>query len=682
MLQLSNISLAFGGQQVLDGVTWTLRTNQRIGLVGPNGAGKTTLLRIIAGRQRPDSGEIALTGGMSIGYLEQDVQETPAARTVLEEALKAFDDILALEAEEIRITAELEASDDHETDEYHKLLVALEKVHSELIGRESHRIRSQTEAVLSGLGFADEDLARPLRTFSGGWRMRVVLAKLLLRRPDFLLLDEPTNHLDIDSIDWLENFLRSYSGTVVIVSHDRYFLDRMVTTVAEMAAGAVTEYAGNYAFYLEDRQLRRAQQQAAFDNQQREIAQMERFVERFRAKATKAKQAQSRIKTLEKMDRLAPPPSEASSISFRFPEPERSGKVVAELSHFSKTYQSAEGDIAVFDHAGPLVIERGSKIALIGKNGAGKSTLARMLNGTEPFEGELRLGYNTIRTYFAQHQADALEGEDTILDAMRVVSRGQSETQIRSLLGAFLFTGDSVFKKVAVLSGGEKSRVALARTLLHPANFMILDEPTNHLDIASINVLIEALRQYSGTFVVVSHDRHFVDQVVNGIWRVEDGGVRTFAGNYSDYLWQIQHGTAAKVETPASAAAPASAPVSTNGSSGGGPKTKEQKRLEAEERNRRYRDASPAPGPAGKEAATDLSPQAVRRQYGKLESDILKREARQEEVERELAAVDLYQDPARLKEKMAEYEKLKKELESMYHRWESLADVLAGQAPA
>jgi ATP-binding cassette, subfamily F, member 3 len=667
MLQLTNISLAFGGQQVLDGVTWTLKPNQRIGLVGPNGAGKTTLLRVISGRQRPDEGDVALSGSMSVGYLEQDVQEANSNLTVLDEAMKAFADVLRLEAEEVQITEALAQSDDHESEAYTKLLHELERVHAELATREAHRIRPQTEAVLTGLGFAPGDLGRPLRTFSGGWRMRVALARLLLRRPDFLLLDEPTNHLDIDSIDWLESYLKSYPGTVVIVSHDRYFLDRMVTTTAELANGQVTEYAGNYTFYLEERVHRRALQQAAYDNQQKQIADMERFVERFRAKATKAKQAQSRVKMLDKLERIAPPPSEAARISIRFPEPQRSGKVVLEISPFSKIYRTNEGEICVFEKAGPLTIERGDKVALIGKNGAGKSTLARILNGTEPFDGERKLGYNVEMTYFAQHQADTLNPSHTILETLGQHARGQSETEIRSILGAFLFTGDDVYKRISVLSGGEKSRVALARTLLVPANFLIFDEPTNHLDIQSINVLIEALKQYAGTFVVVSHDRHFLDQVVNKVWRVEDGHVRSFIGNYSDYVWQSEHGTASRIEIkPAGGNAAGPQPKSS-----GGPKSKEQKRREAEERNRRYQEGGGAAPPA------EVPPRQLQQLYERLEADILAKETRQAELERILADPEMYGDAEKARQATAAYDQVRRELAILYQRWEEVAGQLA-----
>ncbi len=498
MIQIVNASLAFGGQTILNDTTVSVRDGRRIGLVGPNGAGKTTLLKALAGRQRLDEGTLDVPGGTTIGYLEQDVQEGSTDRSVLDEALDAFREVIELEQREHALTDELDAEPDHTSAHYERLLHELDDLHTELVTREAHTIRPRTEAVLTGLGFAPDDLDRPLRTFSGGWRMRVTLAKLLLRRPDVLLLDEPTNHLDIDSIAWLESFLKGYPGTVVLVSHDRYFLDRMVNETIELVQGQATSYEGNYSFYLDTREERRAIQKASYENQQKEIADIERFVERFRAQATKAKQAQSRLKMLERMDRLDAPPDDAPTVNFRFPAPARAGKVVLEVSEFSKTYVTSEGRVEVFRKAGPLHVERGDHVALIGKNGAGKSTLARIIKGEESFEGERKLGHNVKVTFFAQHQADTLDPKATVLESLQEVSRGQSETELRTLAGAFLFRGDAVFKPIAVLSGGERSRVALARTLLTPANLMILDEPTNHLDMASIGVLVEALQALRG----------------------------------------------------------------------------------------------------------------------------------------------------------------------------------------
>ncbi len=672
MIQLSNVSLAFGGQQILHNLTWTIKANQSIGLIGPNGAGKSTLLRALAGRQDIDDGNISITGGTTIGFLEQNVQEMPKDHSVKQEALLAFSAILSLQEEEQRVTRLLESDMDHESPAYQRLLGELHNIHDQLASHEAHRIEDQTEAILTGLGFEPGELDRPLRTFSGGWRMRVALAKLLLQRPGFLLLDEPTNHLDIDSIDWLEKYLKSYAGTVVIVSHDRYFLDRMVSTTAELYNGVVTEYPGNYAFYLQDRVARRELHRASYENQQKTIAEAERFITRFRAKATKARQVQSRVKMLDRLERIPPPPDEQASITFRFPIPEQSGRNVLELSSFSKHYETDEGSIQVFEKTKPVLIERGDKIALTGKNGAGKSTLARILNGNESFDGERKLGYKVNLTFFAQHQADALDLKHTILESMREVSRGHSETELRSVLGAFLFTGDDVFKPIGVLSGGEKSRVALARTLLVPANFMILDEPTNHLDMQSINVLIEALQQYDGSFIVVSHDRHFLDQVVNKVWRVEGGGVQEYIGNYADYQWQISHGTASKQAraTTISNTARKEKPAQKNRA--GGPKSKEQKRKEAEERNQRYKEAI-------KKVDLDpsyTSPSQLKKAHSSLEFTIETKEAELKKIETDLANPEIYDNQEKANQLSTTYKMLKEELATMYSEWEKMAEIL------
>jgi len=650
--------------------------------VGPNGAGKTTLLKLISGEMSPDDGDIVYAG-QSVGYLKQETEEVSSGTTVLEEAMTAFQETLDLEAEEQRLIAEMDAHEDHTSETYQQLMRAFDKVHQQLLSREIHLIKPRTQSVLGGLGFDADDFDRELATFSGGWRMRVALAKLLLRQPDVLLLDEPTNHLDIDSIDWLEDYLKSYPGTVVLVSHDRYFLDRMVDTTVELIQGKLTEYAGNYSFYLKDRVERRELQRAAWTNQQKMIADNERFIERFRYKNTKATQVQSRVKMLEKLDRVPEPPSDEATISFRFPEPPRSGKVVMELSQFSKTYPSDHGpDIEVFKNADPTHIERGDKIALIGRNGAGKSTLARMLLGTEEFDGERKEGYNAEITFFAQHQAETLDRDQTALEALRSAAPNRSETELRTLLGAFLFRGDDVFKKVKVLSGGERSRVALARTLASPANLLILDEPTNHLDIQSIAVLAEALRQYTGTFLVVSHNRHFLDEIVGKVWRVGAGGVQQFEGNYSDYLWQVEHGTIradAPPEPTGFAPRPeiAKAPSSDSGSapmdvSTSGPKSKEQKRREAEERARRRKQQIAA----SDSKAAGLNDYQLKKEYVKTSSAVEELESQVTDMERQLADPALFSDPVQGKKLMTAYESAKTSLEERSAWWEELAEAM------
>ena len=624
---------------------------------------------------------------MSVGYLKQETEEIEATKTVLEEAMQAFSEILELEAEEHRLIECMEAESDHETDAYHKVMVDFNRVHELLLASDVHMIKPRTESVLSGLGFKDADFDRPLSTFSGGWRMRVALAQLLLRQPDVLLLDEPTNHLDIDSIDWLEEYLKAYPGTVVLVSHDRYFLDRMVNTTVELQQGQLTEYAGNYAFYLEDRTLRREHQRAGYINQQKFIAENDRFIERFRSKASKATQVQSRVKMMAKLERIPPPPADEAKISFRFPEPPRSGRTVIEIQQCSKKYETDQGVINVFDKAGPLMIERGDKIALIGKNGAGKSTLARMLLGSEPFEGERIEGHNVAMTFFAQHQAESLDRRETPLDSLRSVSSGSSETELRTLLGAFLFSGDDVFKTIGVLSGGERSRVALARTLASPANLLVLDEPTNHLDIHSIGVLTEALRQYTGTFVVVSHDRHFLDRGVNKVWRVEDGTIRQFDGNFSDYSWQIEHGTARAFIDPGTQSTSSSNTSSGNGKAngtasntptGGGPKSKEQKRLEAQERElARQKLTSKSPSKFG-----GLNNFKLKNEYERVEAEVEKLEVVTKAMAAELADPTTFANPSKSTKLLSDFETSQKKLADLNKQWEQLASEMSSRSLA
>ncbi len=680
MIQLDNISLAYGSRELFKNLGWHVKDGKRIGLFGPNGVGKTTLLNVMAGALHPDSGSVVVPPGKRVGYLPQEVEDSGSRLTVLEEALTAFSEIGELEREMESVKNTLEHIPDKGSAEYEKALHRLDAIQTELNTRDSHTVRYRSEKLLMGLGFEPDDLARPLDTFSGGWRMRVALAKLLLINPDLLLLDEPTNHLDIESIDWLEGYLKDFPGTVILVSHDQYFLDRMVDTIAELSMGHITEYTGNYSSYIEERKARIEIHRSAYENQQRKIKDTERFIERFRYKNTKAKQVQSRVKALEKLERIPPPPGDADAIHFNFPDPGRSGKVVLELSSFSKVYPNDEGgEISVFDSAGPLTISRGDKIALIGKNGAGKSTLARMLLGSEPFEGERKEGHNVEVTFFAQHQAESLNPANTILEELSSAAGGRSEVEIRTLLGAFLFTDTDVFKKISVLSGGEKSRVALAKTLLSPKNFMILDEPTNHLDIQSRGVLVDALNRYNGTFVVVSHDRLFLDRVSNKVWYAEKGKVVTYPGNYSEFRYHQG------LRESGEGAAPASdngRPATQEMDAAGGPADKKpalNKREEAERRNRLYRELAEK-GIENMENWEDLSSGQLRTALKDLENKIHSSEEKKSELEDFLADPDNFKDAKRSEEVTREYGSLNDNLRKLYERWESVSAHLEGRA--
>src|SRR5437773_5366324 len=525
MIALDAISKGFGGRLLLREASWRIGRGERTGLVGPNGAGKTTLCRILAGEEPPDAGHVHRDTGVSVGYLPQDVGGHEAG-TVLAEALSGFEEVWRLEAELERLAGLMAdpAAGEAATERYGEIQHRFEALGG-------YRLEAQAKVILGGLGFAPDDVHRSLAEFSGGWRMRAALARLLLLAPDLLLLDEPTNHLDIESLQWLEGFLSSYEGSVVVVSHDRYFLNRMVTSIAEVADGAITLYVGDYDHFLVAREERQAVLEARARDQAKRRAEIERFVERFRYQATKARQVQSRVKMLDKLERIEVGRG-ARRIRFAFPAPPRTGRRVAALREARKAY----GDNVVYAGVA-FEVERGERVALVGPNGAGKSTLLRLLAGVLPLDGgERALGAHVAVHYYAQHQLDALTPALTVLEELERAAPELGQTRLRTILGAFLFSGDTVDKKIAVLSGGEKARVALAKMLVRPAALLCMDEPTNHLDLASREVLEQALATFPGTIVFISHDRYFINRLATTIVEVVRGGLTRHLGNYDDYL--------------------------------------------------------------------------------------------------------------------------------------------------
>jgi ATP-binding cassette subfamily F protein 3 len=643
MLTLQNLNLQYGGKYLFRDVSAQVHHDDRIGLVGVNGTGKSTLLKIMAGIRETDPGVVNRASWFTVAYLPQEVTADLGGRTLFAEAETAFDDILAGKRRLDEINEQLAAMepDDPGLDD---LLEEQGELQHYLEGRDVFTIRPQIERILTGLGFSMDDLGKDVRSFSGGWIMRLLLAKMLLRRPALLLLDEPTNHLDIDSLTWVEDFLQQYDGAIIVVSHDRSFLDRLTTTTWELSLGRLTVYSGNYSRYLQEKEERLAVERAAYANQQAMIRQTERFIERFRAKSTKARQVQSRVKQLEKMDRIELSETERS-IRFTFPPAASCGKDVLELRGLRKEY----GGRPVFRDLN-ISLQRGDKVAVVGVNGAGKTTLLKVVAGLEDAEGERRLGHNVNLSYFGQHQAEELAPELSVLDTVYNAAGAMTMTAVRSLLGAFLFSGDDVDKPVRVLSGGEKSRVALARMLVQPANLMLLDEPTNHLDISSQEVLQKAMAQYEGTIIVVSHNRYFVNSFVSRVLELRDGRGTLHEGNIEDYLERRRReeergeGQGRKKD--------------------GGEKPDGGKPARGDDRKTLRR----ARAEARQELSRKLKPlrEAVREAEGRIEE----LEARKKELEGLMSDPELYRDGEKWAEISREYKIIECRLERNYARWE------------
>jgi ATP-binding cassette subfamily F protein 3 len=542
LIGLQNVTFEFGARVIVEDATWHIQPGDRVGLIGYNGTGKSTLLKVLVGEYLPSKGSVEKSKDTTIGYLHQDLLSFDTSENITEVALSAFERVRQLEKEIETLGHELEADTENE-----ELLIKYTDALHELDVLDGYNIHHKAEEVLHGLGFSNDDLIRPYKEFSGGWRMRVLLAKMILQQPDVLLMDEPTNHLDLPSIEWLEKYLLHYKGSVVIVSHDKFFLNKMVNKIVEVYQQQIHIYSGDYEFYEQEKMIRIDMQQKAFENQQDYIRQQERFIERFKAKASKAAQAQSVQKRLDKIDKIEDVQLERPDLRINFQLDKVPGKVLVSLKDVSKNF----GSINIVDHTS-AEIDRGDKIALIGANGKGKSTVLRMVAGTETFSGERVWGHNVEESFYAQHQLEALTMTHTILEEMQSCGSKKSDVELRSLMGAFLFGGDDIDKKIRVLSGGEKARVALAKTIVSKANFLILDEPTNHLDMHSVDLLAEALNKYEGSIILVSHDRYFISKTANKIWEIVDNQIKEFKGSYQEWVeWneRMAKQEASKVET-------------------------------------------------------------------------------------------------------------------------------------
>lgn len=632
---LQNVTFEFGARTIVRNANWHIQPMQRIGLVGYNGTGKSTLLKLFVGEYQPSEGTVERSRNTTIGYLHQDLLSFDTTESIYEVALHAFDKVKGIEKELEKMVQQLEQDPNNEQllHDYSDKLHDLEQAGG-------YDVQHKTEEVLQGLGFENTDLHRPYKEFSGGWRMRVLLAKMILQQPDLLLLDEPTNHLDLPSIEWLEKYLQHYKGAVVMVSHDKFFLNRMVKEIVELYQKELHFYAGNYEFYEIEKQQRVEVQQRAFENQQDYIRQQERFIERFKAKASKAAQAQSVMKRLDKLERIEEAEIERPNIKINFAVDKTPGKVLVELKGVTKIFPST----TIVKNAS-AEIERGDKIALVGANGKGKSTLLRIIAGTEPVSGERRWGHNIDEAFYAQHQLEALNLNNTVLDEMKEAGSQKTELELRTLLGCFLFGGDNVDKKVKVLSGGEKARVALAKTIMSKANFLLLDEPTNHLDIHSSELLINALNRYEGSYILVSHDRYFISKTANKIWEIVDHQIKEFKGSYNEWVqWKERmaksnpqkektgHEVLKKIEEKKQAVAP-----------------KPETRRELEKQQRRFRQ---------------------------LEEKLASLQAQKAAFERDLAAPEIYQSAEKFRQTETSYQQVLQQIQQTEAQYETVFETI------
>lgn len=638
LLGLQNVTFEFGARTIVEDATWHIQPNERIGLIGYNGTGKSTLLKVLTGQYTPAKGTVEKGRETTIGFLHQDLLGFDTEDSILEVALGAFERIKQLEKEIEELGEELAKTGDEQlAHDYSELLHEMDVL-------DGYSIHHKTEEILQGLGFSNVDLHKPYKNFSGGWRMRVLLAKMILQHPDVLLMDEPTNHLDLPSIEWLEKYLAHYQGAVVIVSHDRFFLDRMVTKVVELYQQELHFYTGNYSYYETEKALRVDMQKKAFDNQQDYIRQQERFVERFKAKASKAAAAQSIVKRLDKIERIEDVNIERPNMKINFAVEKQPGKIICTLKNINKSFK----DVHIVENTG-AEIDRGDKIALIGANGKGKSTLLRIIAGTEPFEGEREWGYNVVESFYAQHQLEALNQNNDVLEELKEAGSGKNDLELRSLLGAFLFSGDAVEKKIKVLSGGEKERVALAKTIASKANFLMLDEPTNHLDIHSVDLLVQSLNKYEGSLILVSHDRYFISRLANKIWEIEDKKILEFKGTYAEWEDWKERRTKAQADL---------------------------KKLEKVEEKNNVKEAKVEK--IAKPAAPSLSndqkkeQQKVKTKFKQIEEQLVVLNKKKTTLEQALAAPEIYGDKSTFQKAEADYKAAVKELEDANSVYEKL----------
>lgn len=658
MLAVNNLSVNYGERYLFDNLSFTINPHDRIGLVGSNGAGKSTLLKIIAGIIPPMEGRVNKARFVTVGYLPQDAV-VESDQPLYKEVESAFENVLQIE-QELHDAYQRLSEVDYTSDEYAELLEIIGELQHKQEDADAFRLKSKIETVLMGLGFSVADLSRSVREFSGGWQMRIALAKLLLLEPSVLLLDEPTNHLDIESLQWLEEYLKNYNGAIVLVSHDRAFLDALTKKTFALSMGKMELYSGNYSYYEKEKTVRKELLLNAKKNQEQQLKQTQEFIDRFRYKASKARQVQSRIKQLEKVE-IIEVEEEEDEIHFHFPAAQQSGRVVMELKNIRKTYPStngrADGEKVVYNDL-TYTIERGDKIAIVGVNGAGKSTLAKIAAGIEPFQSGVRtIGYNVIVSYFAQHQAEELDLEKEVLQTVDEVAVGEIRTKLRTILGSFLFRGDDVFKKVKVLSGGEKSRLALAKMLLTPANFLIMDEPTNHLDMRSKKVLQEALHTFDGTYLIVSHDRAFLDTIVNKVLEISPGGtVKTYIGNVSEYL-------EAKKREKASSQVP---------------EVGKQEKIA-------YTHVPVIPGQSNQKFKVNSEKQKkntfqLKRRLEQIEKEIAEIENQKSKIEDTMASVEFFRNPATAKTISAEYDAVNKKLNELIEEWTKISEELEGNS--